>query len=89
MNQPKRSCGCIVGAAIITALLIGLAFFLTQMSFDGMDANLMRFESEPPEGMDYWRKEELKNAMPSLVTLWSATACIAAFVLWLAFRRRS
>jgi|688.fasta_scaffold58110_4 hypothetical protein len=89
MNQPKRNFGCIVGAAIGTALLIRLAFFLTQMALDGMDANLMRFESEPPEGMDYWHKEELQNAMPGLVTLWSATACIAAFVLWLGFKRRS
>ena len=89
MNQPKRSCGCIASAVIGTALLIGLAFFLTQMSFDGMDANLMSYDSAPDKIMDNWRKEELQNAMPGLVTLWSATACIAAFVLWLGFKRRS
>jgi hypothetical protein len=89
MSQPRRRIGCIAFAFVGTVLLIGLAFFLTQIAFDGMDANLMRFESEPVEGMDYWRKAELHEAMPGLVTLWSLTTCIAAFVIWLAFKRRS
>ena len=88
MNQQRRSIGCIAIAVVGNALLIGLAIFLTQVVFEGMDANLMRFESEPAEGMDYWRKAELQKGMPGLVVLWGSTACIAIFVLWLLLKNR-
>ncbi len=88
MNPHRRSFGCILLAFVGSAFLIALALFITQVVFDGMDANLMRFEGEPAQGMEYWRNAELRKAMPNLVVLWSLTACLVVLVLWLASKKR-
>lgn len=52
---------------ICTFLIVGFTYGVYSLAADGARASLMRFEGEPPEGMEYWRRKELYEALPGLV----------------------
>lgn len=58
---------------IVIVVIVAVSLFCFSIVSDGIDAKLMRFESEPAEGRDYWEQkyhtEALKGwAIPILLT---------------------
>jgi hypothetical protein len=81
--------------ALASALLIFVTWFAVTLVFDGINASMMRFESEPPEGWEYWRRREFNEALPGLVLLGSISIVLAILLgycwtrLWKRSRARS
>lgn len=85
MNRSSRiGCG---GLALLVIIL--LTVFLTRLTFDGINANMLHLEGEPKEGWQYWRDKELDDALPQLLALWTLSASSGAFLLWWMLKRRA
>jgi hypothetical protein len=67
-----------IGLTLSSLLIVGVTWLVFSLVSDGFRASLMRFEGEPPEGWEYWRRKEFYEALP-------ANAAFALMMLILAY----
>ncbi len=71
--------------ALAVALIIVLGVAIGVID-EGMMHEMNIFESEPPEGRDYWRWKAIKEALPSWILCGSIWLSLFGFTLYLTYR---
>ena len=90
MKSARATLSKAVILTIATAVLIGITWVAIDFTMSGINAWLMRFESEPPEGWTYWRLQALKRSLPGNALVALVIIAIAFFIsrAWYRLLRR-
>lgn len=90
MLTKKERVGMVIAFRIATVILALLvltvdAIFWGHLREGIEDTVSTRFESDPPEGYQYWYDREFREVFPGNVIFSVATCAISGLLLWLAF----
>lgn len=62
--------------------IVFLSWFVYNLMSDGLAANMMRFESEPSQGWDYWRWYFIKHSLGGVFVAAAIILALAGLVMW-------
>lgn len=75
-------CFIVLGMIVATAVLFGISWLACSVLLGSIDAQLMRFESVPKEGWDYWWWDAFYGHMPIMILMSFVLGGPWLFLLW-------